>query len=133
VAEPRSRVVLVRDPRDAVSGGGGCCSGDVRPFDEGGGHRHADAGGSGALYLALRDALPDDVGLEVVAPTNWAWLVPALLTDGRRRGLRGRALLAAVRRGLRVASVLVDGVPVPTGTAEQTVDAVLERLALLPR
>jgi hypothetical protein len=119
------RVVLVRGPRDAAGGGGGCCSGDLRPFDEGGGHRHGfPPDGAGELYLALRAALPDDVAVEVVAPTNWAWLVPTLLADGRRRGLRGRRLLAAVRSGLRVSSVLVDGRPVLPGGPHRPAAAV---------
>ncbi|MCZ2847439.1 hypothetical protein [Modestobacter sp. VKM Ac-2978] len=111
----RHRVVLVRGPR-AAAGSGGCCSGAARPFDEGGGHRHAaPADEVGAVYRALRTALPDDVALEVVAPTNWLWLVPALVTDGRRRGLRGAALRRSVRAGIAVESLIVDGAVLASG------------------
>ena len=56
----RSRVVLVRGPRSAAAAGGGCCSGDVRPFDPGGSsHCHAPPDDEvGAVYRALRAALP---------------------------------------------------------------------------
>ncbi|MCF6744628.1 hypothetical protein E9529_10100 [Blastococcus sp. KM273128] len=65
-----SRVVLVRGARAPV-GGGGCCSGDVRPFDEGGSHCHVPASDAvGDVYRALRARLPDDVAIEVVSPSN---------------------------------------------------------------
>ncbi|MEX2289442.1 MAG: hypothetical protein WD794_03835 [Mycobacteriales bacterium] len=103
------RVVLVRDPR-AGPAGAGCCSGDIRPFDEGGSHRHVPRQDPvGAVYRALRDALPADVSLEVVSPSNWLWLVPTLVADGRRLGLRGMPLFGAVRSGLVVSSLIVDG------------------------
>jgi hypothetical protein len=115
-----ARVVLVRGPRATVGGGGGCCSGDVRPFDEGGTHRHGAAPAGtvacapasddvGALYLALRRALPEEVDLQVVSPSNWLWLLPVLVLDGRRRGLRGAALRRSVRAGMAVSSLVVDG------------------------
>jgi hypothetical protein len=112
-----SRVVLVRGARSVTGGGGGCCSGDVRPFDDGGAHRHAGpvvtacapSDGVAALYLALRAALPQDVDVQVVSPSNWVWLLPVLLRDGRLRGLRGRALLRSVRSGLAVHSLVADG------------------------
>ncbi len=124
-----SRVVLVRGPRAAAAAGGGCCSGDVRPFDEGGAHRHAPAPtGAGELYRALRESLPDDVAVEVVAPTNWVWLVPVLTAAARRRGESGLRLVRSVRRGMRVSSVLVDGVPVDRGDTASTVAAVVAAL-----
>ena len=121
-----SRVVLVRDARTVTGGGGGCCSGAVRPFDEGGsscrGHGHGTAGATSvvgaagqpgddvaALYRALRQTLPDEVDLQVVSPSNWLWLLPVLVTDGRRRGLRGAALRRSVREGMAVSSLVVDG------------------------
>ena len=113
----RSRVVLVRGSRGGPGGGGGCCSADVRPFDEGGSHRH-DAGADegcrpgdevAALYLALRTGLPPDVDVHVVAPSNWLWLLPVLVADGRRRGLRGAELRRSVRAGMAVSSLIVDG------------------------
>ena len=112
-----SRVVLVRGARGAAGGGGGCCSADVRPFDEGGSHRHvsgpvadcAPADEVAALYLALRAGLPPDVDVHVVAPSNWLWLLPVLVGDGRRRGLRGAELRRSVRAGMAVSSLVVDG------------------------
>ena len=112
-----SRVVLVRGLRGSAGGGGGCCSADVRPFDEGGAHRHAGgpaadcapADDVAALYLALRTGLPRDVDVHVVAPSNWLWLLPVLVGDGRRRGLRGAALRRSVRAGMAVSSLVVDG------------------------
>lgn len=109
------RVVLVRGARSVV-GGGGCCSADVRPFDDGGSHRHGlPADELGEVYRALRAALPADVAVEVVSPSNWLWLLPALVRDGRRRGLRGRALLRSVRSGLAVSSLVVDGAVLSSG------------------
>lgn len=111
-----SRVVLVRGPRTVVGGGGGCCSGDVRPFDEGGTHHHTPAPDEvGDVYRALRAVLPPGVALEVVSPSNWMWLVPAVASDARRRGLRGVAVLRAVRAGMAVSSLLVDGEVLFTG------------------
>lgn len=105
-----SRVVLVRGARSRSGAGGGCCSGDVRPFDEGGGHRHAVAQDEvGEVYRALRAALPAEVAVEVVSPSNWLWLLPTLLGDGRRRGLRGSALRRSLRAGIVPSSLVVDG------------------------
>ena len=102
------RVVLVRAARDAPAGG--CCSGDVRPFDDGGSHVHAPPRDpTAAVYRALRETLPADVRIEVTTPSNWWWLVPALTGDGRRRGLRGRALRRSVLSGLASPSLVVDG------------------------
>ncbi|CAN5136576.1 hypothetical protein BH24ACT10_BH24ACT10_05940 [soil metagenome] len=129
-----ARVVLVRGARTSVGGGGGCCSGDVRPFDEGGGHAHpAPPGPEAELYRALRAMLPPEIGVEVVSPSNWLWLVPELVRGGRRRGLRGSALLAAVRSGLAVSSLLVDGRALFSGglpPAATAVAAVRAELAL---
>ena len=114
-----SRVVLVRGARAVVAGGGGCCSGDVRPFDDGGVHRHGADGelvtcappadDVAALYLALRRGLPSEVDVQVVSPSNWLWLLPVLVGDGRRRGLRGAQLRRSVRAGMAVSSLVVDG------------------------
>jgi hypothetical protein len=135
----RHRVVLVRGPR-AAGGGGGCCSGDVRPFDEGGGHRHSVTDNDSVtdddvtpVYRALRTALPRDVDVEIVSPSNWLFLLPELITGGRRRGLRGAALLRSVRAGLAVSSLLVDGRVLASGglpSAEIAVEEVRAQLSL---
>jgi hypothetical protein len=105
-----ARVVLVREARSRSGAGGGCCSGDVRPFDAGGGHVHAPADDEvGVVYRALRGRLPDEVAIEVVSPSNWLWLLPTLARDGRRRGLHGRALRRSIRSGIAAPSLVVDG------------------------
>jgi hypothetical protein len=110
-----SQVVLVRGARSAAGGGSGCCSGDVRPFDEGGTHLHQPrADEVGEVYRALRAALPD-VDVEVVSPSNWLWLLPTLIAGGRRRGLRGSELRRSVRSGMAVSSIVVDGAVVSSG------------------
>ncbi|SEL99665.1 hypothetical protein SAMN04515665_12565 [Blastococcus sp. DSM 46786] len=131
-----SRVVLVRGPRD-VAASGGCCSGDVKPFDEGGSHRHAPRDesddGVAPVYRALRAALPGDVAVEIVSPSNWLWLVPELVRGGRRRGLRGPALRQSVRAGMAVESLIVDGVVLASGglpDPDTAVAAVEAQLAL---
>ena len=128
-----SRVIIVRGSRTVTGGGGGCCSADVRPFDEGGaaGHRH-DAPGElvapgddvAALYRTLRRELPDDVAVEVVSPMNWLWLLPVLVGDGRRRGLRGRDLHRSVRAGMAVSSLVVDGAVLFSGRLPDPAEAV---------
>jgi hypothetical protein len=119
------RVVLVRGPRAAGGGGGGCCSGDVRPFDEGGGHCHPVAGDEVAsVYRALRTALPSDVDVEIVSPSNWLFLLPELIAGGRRRGLRGAALGRSVRAGLAVSSLVVDGRVLASGGLPPPAEAV---------
>jgi hypothetical protein len=129
-----SRVILVRGPRSAAGAGGGCCSGDVRPFDEGGGaHCHASPDEVGTVYRALRAALPGDVAVEIVSPSNWLWLLPALIGDGRRRGLRGLELRRSVRAGLAVSSLVVDGAVLASGglpAPEEAVAAVEAELTL---
>jgi hypothetical protein len=131
-----SRVVLVRGPR-AVAAAGGCCSGDVRPFDEGGSHCHSVVDDPdddvGPVYRELRAALPADVAVEIVSPSNWLWLVPELVRGGRRRGLRGAALGRSVRAGLAVSSLIVDGAVLASGGLpgpREAVAAVEEELAL---
>jgi hypothetical protein len=122
-----SRVILVRSARSAAGAGGGCCSGDVRPFDPGGdvGHCHLPPTDElGDVYRALRTALPDDVAVEIVSPSNWLWLVPALVADGRRRGLRGIALRRSVRAGLAVSSLIVDGAVLASGGLPEPAGAV---------
>jgi hypothetical protein len=128
------RVVLVRDARSSAGAGGGCCSGDVRPFDDGGGSCHpAPQDEVGLVYLALRAALPADVSVEVVSPSNWMGLLPVLVTDGRRRGLRGAELRRSVRAGMAVSSLVADGRVLSSGrlpVPDEAVAAVRQELAL---
>ncbi|HWH31006.1 MAG TPA: hypothetical protein VNU26_18975 [Mycobacteriales bacterium] len=122
-------MVLVGSRRGRA--GGGCCSADVRVFDEGGGCGSSHRGDpDGAVYRMLRAALPRDVAVEVVDAGNWAWLLPALTADARRAHLRGPDLLHRVRAGLRAGSVLVDGEPVAELAAdpESVLAAVRARL-----
>jgi hypothetical protein len=120
-----SRVVLVRGARASSGGGVGCCSGDVRPFDEGGSHCHPPPPDEvGEVYRALRQALPGDVQLEIVSPSNWLWLLPELVAGGRRRGLRGAALRRSVRSGIAVSSLVVDGAVLASGGLPAPADAV---------
>ncbi|UOY03097.1 hypothetical protein [Blastococcus sp. PRF04-17] len=121
----RHRVVLVRGPRATGGGGGGCCGGDVRPFDEGGGHCHTVVDDEVApVYRALRSALPADVDVEIVSPTNWPFLLPELVGGGRRRGLRGLALARSVRAGIAVSSLVLDGAVLASGGLPAPDDAV---------
>jgi hypothetical protein len=67
------------------------------------------------VYRALRAALPEDVAIEIVSPSNWLWLVPVLVRDGRRRGMRGGTLYRSVRAGLAVSSLVADGTVLSSG------------------
>jgi hypothetical protein len=89
----------------------------VRPFDRGGdAHCHTrPADDVGEIYRALRTALPADVAVEIVSPSNWLWLLPELVRGGRRRGLRGADLRRSVRAGLAVSSLIVDGAVLASG------------------
>lgn len=91
----------------------------MRPFDEGGSHGHVpavhDDDNVGPVYRRLRAALPADVAVEIVSPSNWVWLVPELVRGGRRRGLRGAALARSVRSGLAIESLIVDGAVLSSG------------------
>jgi hypothetical protein len=70
----------------------------------------------GAVYRALRADLPEDeVELTVVDPRNTIWLIPRIVRDARRRGVRGAALWGEVRRGTANGAVVVDGRAVCTG------------------
>lgn len=132
------RVVLVRAATTA--GGGGCCGGDVRPFDPGGSHHDhpadthpADTDDVAAVYRALCTALPEDVDVQIVAPTNWIFLLPELVRGGRRRGLRGAQLRRSVRAGVAVQSLVVDGAVLASGglpAPARAVELVREQLAL---
>jgi hypothetical protein len=62
----------------------------------------------GALYRALRRRHPH-VDVQVCDPGNMAWLIPAIVRDARRRGLRGWRVLRELRRGVGHNAVIVDG------------------------
>ena len=107
----------------------------MRPFDAGGdAHCHVPpADEVGEIYRALRTALPDDVAVEIVSPSNWLWLLPELVRGGRRRGLRGSALGRSVRAGLAVSSLIVDGAVLASGglpSPDRAVAAVEAELSL---
>jgi hypothetical protein len=61
------------------------------------------------------------------------WLLPVLVTDGRRRGLRGRELRRSVRAGMAVGSLVVDGRVLRSGglpPVDEAVAAARQELAL---
>lgn len=110
----RHRVLLVRE-WDAQHSGSGCC-GRLGGADSVLGAAASYAGNRkemeamGAVYRALRDALPrDEVELTVVDPRNTAWLLPVLWRDARRRGLGPREAWRQVTRGISYNAVVVDG------------------------
>ena len=134
---PQHRIMLVRE-WDSQTSGSGCC-GRL-------GGEHCDVGhpdtfahsrslmeSMGEIYRALRSELPRDrIEITVVDPRNMVWLIPALVRDGRRRGLGPQQLWREVTRGVRNGAIVVDGralfahdYPEP----EDAVGAVLRELA----
>lgn len=132
------RVLLVRE-LDAQVSASGCCGrlggegseiGDGRDYA----HNRVEMEAMGRVYRALKEALFDrDVGITVVDPRNALWLLPAIVRDARRRGVRLSIskTLASVRRGISYNAVLLDGkvlfsgrVPAP----EEAVRAVFAEL-----
>jgi hypothetical protein len=128
-------VLLVR-PWDEQMSGSGCCGrlgglstelGRAEDFAP----QRCDMESMGHVYRALRQTLPADAELTVVDPRNAVWLVPRLLRDSWRRGLRGRLLLREVHRGTATTAVVVDGLTVVWGhlpPVEEVVRRTLEGL-----
>jgi hypothetical protein len=131
------RIMLVRE-WDSQTSGSGCC-GRL-------GGEHCDVGHPdtfahsrplmevmGRIYRALRSELPrDTVEITVVDPRNMVWLIPTILRDGRRRGLRGGELWRQVNAGVRNGAIVVDGRALFAHDyegEEAAVDAVLRELA----
>lgn len=105
-------VVLVRPWTDA-HGGTGCCGGGVRDgicLDGlvGGPHEHdMEVRLVAETYLRVRNLDPS-VDVQIVAPNNTVYLLPAVFRAVRRR--RGiRAALRAMNRATTAGSVLIDG------------------------
>lgn len=129
------RVVLVRE-WDAQMSSSGCCGrlggvnhelGEECTYA----HVRADMETMGALYMALRDMLPDSVEISVVDPRNQIWLVPAIWRDARRRGMTPGQAWRQVRRGVSQGAVIVDGCTVSSGgmpDIDEAADAVLAEL-----
>jgi hypothetical protein len=126
------RVLLVREWDEQMSGSG-CCGriGGLgtelcHPEDFAPVRDRMEA--MGAVYRALREALPD-ADVTVVDTRNWAWLVPAVVRDARRSGLSWAAAARQVVRATTPASVVVDGVVVSAGRVPAPADAVRAVLA----
>jgi hypothetical protein len=111
---PAHRILLVRE-WDSQTSGSACCGGLSG--------EHCDAGHPdsfarsrslmetmGAIYRALRRELPRDrFDITVVDPRNMVWLIPTIVGDGRRRGLRGLQLWRQLNAGVRNGAIVVDG------------------------
>jgi hypothetical protein len=132
---PAHRVLLVRE-WDSQMGGSGCC-GRLGDGYEGLGrtddyaHARVCMESMGEVYRALREACPD-LDVTVVDTRNWAWLVPAVVKDGRRSGLSWPRVAREVVRATTPASVVLDGVVLASGQVPapaDAVDAVRARLA----
>lgn len=136
-ASPSHRIVLVRE-WDSQTSGSGCCG---RLGGEGCDVGHPDTFAHnrplmetmGAIYRALRAELPrDTVEITVVDPRNMVWLIPAILRDGRRRGMGVAALWRQVTAGVRNGAIVVDGRALfahDYAGEDAAVDAVLRELA----
>ena len=134
---PPHRVMLVREC-DSQTSGSGCCGrlggehcdvGHPDTFD----HSRPLMEAMGAIYRALRRELPRErVEITVVDPRNMVWLIPTILRDGHRRGLRGGELWRQVNAGVRNGAIVVDGVALfahDYPDEDAAVDAVLRELA----
>jgi hypothetical protein len=85
----------------------------------------------GAVYRALRAALPT-ADVQVVEPSNTAWLVPVIWRDARRRGLSRAQAWAQVRRGVGDGVIVVDGLVVSEGLIPEPEEAVRTVREALP-
>ena len=87
----------------------------------------------GTIYRALRSELPrDTIEITVVDPRNMVWLIPTIVRDGRRRGMRGGELWRQVNNGVRNGAIVVDGRAMSAADytePDAAVDAVLRELA----
>jgi hypothetical protein len=135
--QPAHRILLVRE-WDSQTSGSGCCGGlggtsCTADHPDSFARSRALMESMGAIYRALRRELPRDrFDITVVDPRNMVWLVPTILRDGRRRGLRGWRLWHELNAGMRNGAIVVDGrallahdYPEP----DDAVDAVLRELA----
>lgn len=128
----RHSILLVREWDQQMSGSG-CCGrlggiGNDLGREEDFAPARAGMEAMGAVYRALRAGLPEDeVELTVVDPRNTIWLIPRIVRDARRRGVRGAALWGEVRRGTANGAVVVDGRAVCTGELPSP-DEVLARV-----
>jgi hypothetical protein len=137
---PTHRILLVRE-WDSQTSGSACCGGL--------GGQHCDAGhpdsfarsrslmeAMGAIYRELRRELPRDrFDITVVDPRNMVWLIPTIVSDGRRRGLRGRELWRQLNAGVRNGAIVVDGRALSAHDyrdPDDAVTAVLHELAAGP-
>jgi hypothetical protein len=79
----------------------------------------------GEVYRALRAELVDeDAEITVVDPRNMVWLVPTILKDARRRGLRTGEIWDNLRRGVSYTAIIVDGKTLFSGRIPPVEDAV---------
>ncbi len=133
------RVVLVREWDEQMSGSGCCGRLGGEGTDLGEAATYADTRlgmeQMGIVYRALRAAFDEEqLAIEVVDPRNMVYLLPALIADARRRGLRGRQIWHLLRRGVRQHAVIVDGLLVHPGgvppDAEYVVAAVRREVAV---
>lgn len=123
----RHRVLLVREWDEQV-GGSGCCGrlgGEATELGQASDFAHAREGmvAMGAVYRALRQELPE-VELTIVDPRNTVWLLPALVRDGRARGLGWRQVVQLLSRATRPAAIVVDGEVLFSGTVPAPAPAV---------
>jgi hypothetical protein len=135
--QPRHRILLVRE-WDSQTSGSGCC-GRLSGYHCADGHPDSFARSRtlmeyiGGIYRALRSELPGDIAdITVVDPRNMVWLIPAILRDGRHRGLRGGELWRQLVNGVRNGAIVVDGRALSAydyDGPDAAVDAVLRELA----
>jgi hypothetical protein len=123
------RILLVRE-WDMQMSGSGCCGrlggvnhelGEESTYA----HNRREMERMGEVYRALKAELFDeDVEFTVVDPRNAIWLVPAILRDGRRRGLSISEILKSVKDGVSYNSIVVDGRVLFSGHIPEPEDAV---------
>jgi hypothetical protein len=137
----RHRVLLVR-PWDSARAGSGCCAGGTGGICVEGWHEDPEAVRDrasreplGEFYRAIRAGLPAEVDVEIVDPHNTLFLLPAVVRDGRQRGLRWRTALREALRSQGYAAIIVDGRRISDGglpTPEQALHLIREALEREP-